>query len=116
MAAPHVAGAAALQLQQHPEWTVADLKSALMGSAALDPGFSVADQGAEQADFFDFEGVEPASFMVATLPPGRSGNTCPWVPSRPPIGAKWPWCTRATPERRRHQRSWSSREAHATSL
>jgi subtilisin family serine protease len=38
MAAPHVAGAAALLAQRHPEWTVAQLKSALVqtGSDSLD--------------------------------------------------------------------------------
>ncbi|WP_395574626.1 S8 family peptidase [Streptomyces sp. BK79] len=33
MATPHVAGAAALLKQQHPEWTYAELKGALTGSA-----------------------------------------------------------------------------------
>ncbi|MEU6093825.1 S8 family serine peptidase [Streptomyces sp. NPDC047079] len=33
MATPHVAGAAAILKQQHPDWTFAELKSALTGSA-----------------------------------------------------------------------------------
>jgi minor extracellular serine protease Vpr len=33
MAAPHISGAAALLLQQHPGWTPTQVKSALMGSA-----------------------------------------------------------------------------------
>ncbi len=39
MAAPHVAGGVALLLQRHPEWTVAQVKAAIVGSARpLRPG------------------------------------------------------------------------------
>ncbi len=37
MATPHVAGAAALLKQQHPDWTYAELKGALTGSAKAGP-------------------------------------------------------------------------------
>lgn len=50
MAAPHVAGAAALLAQQHPDWSGADIKAALLGSAELLPGWSVRDQGAGRLD------------------------------------------------------------------
>ncbi|MGW0435551.1 S8 family serine peptidase [Micromonospora sp. NPDC003197] len=38
MAAPHVAGSAALLAQQHPNWKAAELKAALMSTAAEVPG------------------------------------------------------------------------------
>ena len=50
MAAPHVAGAAALLLQQHPDWTGAQLKAALMGAAQPNPALTVYDQGAGRVD------------------------------------------------------------------
>lgn len=49
MATPHVVGAAALLLQQHPSWTGAQLKAALMGSAAPQAN-SVYEQGAGRVD------------------------------------------------------------------
>ncbi|MET7647780.1 S8 family serine peptidase [Streptomyces sp. NPDC005426] len=49
MASPHVAGAAALLKQAHPQWTWQQLKSALVGSA--EPGdYRVEEGGAGRAD------------------------------------------------------------------
>ncbi|EGX56796.1 subtilisin-like protease [Streptomyces zinciresistens K42] len=45
MATPHVAGAAALLKQQHPDWTYTELKAALTGSAKGGP-YSAFEQGA----------------------------------------------------------------------
>ncbi|KUP04160.1 hypothetical protein Q75_16370 [Bacillus coahuilensis p1.1.43] len=55
MAAPHVAGAAAILLQAHPEWSPSDVKSALQLSSVpltKEDGsyYSVVDQGAGRID------------------------------------------------------------------
>ncbi|MGW3966965.1 S8 family serine peptidase [Amycolatopsis sp. NPDC005003] len=50
MAAPHVAGAAAILAGMHPDWDAARLKSALMGSAAPRDGATVYEQGAGRVD------------------------------------------------------------------
>ncbi|MEV6244069.1 S8 family peptidase [Lentzea sp. NPDC051838] len=49
MATPHVAGAAALLLQQHPDWNAQTLKNALVTSAA-DVGMTWYEQGAGRLD------------------------------------------------------------------
>jgi len=50
MATPHVAGAAALLAQEHPDWQAAELKGALMGSAKSMAGQTVLEQGAGRVD------------------------------------------------------------------
>ncbi|PSL52364.1 subtilase family protein [Saccharothrix carnea] len=50
MATPHVAGAAALIAQQHPDWTGAQLKAALMASAKHNPTLTAFDQGTGRVD------------------------------------------------------------------
>jgi subtilisin family serine protease len=50
MATPHVAGAAALLAQQHPDWAAQDLKATLMASATPNPSIGVYAQGAGQVD------------------------------------------------------------------
>ncbi|MCT2586618.1 S8 family peptidase [Actinophytocola gossypii] len=50
MAAPHVAGSAAIVAAQHPDWTAEQLKASLMGSAKPKDGLTVFDQGAGRVD------------------------------------------------------------------
>ncbi|WP_406719201.1 S8 family serine peptidase [Streptomyces althioticus] len=50
MAAPHVAGAAALLAQQHPDWTASRLKDALTSTARLIDGQRVTEQGGGRVD------------------------------------------------------------------
>jgi subtilisin family serine protease len=50
MATPHVAGAAAILLQQHPAWSAGQAKAALEGTAAVLPRYSVYQQGGGRLD------------------------------------------------------------------
>jgi hypothetical protein len=50
MATPHVAGAAALVLQQHPGWSGAQLKAQLIASAAPVAALTAFEQGAGRVD------------------------------------------------------------------
>ncbi|GAA2826233.1 S8 family serine peptidase [Kribbella solani] len=50
MAAPHVAGAAAILAQEHKDWKAGELKATLMGTAKPNPKLSVFEQGAGRVD------------------------------------------------------------------
>lgn len=50
MAAPHVAGAAAILAGQHPDWSADALKAALMGAAEAAPAPTVFEQGTGRVD------------------------------------------------------------------
>ncbi|PSL43689.1 subtilisin family serine protease [Saccharothrix carnea] len=50
MAAPHVAGAAALLAQRHPDWNGARLKAGLTASARPNPALGVHEQGSGRLD------------------------------------------------------------------
>ncbi|MFC3572674.1 S8 family serine peptidase [Streptomyces yaanensis] len=50
MATPHVAGAAALLAQRHPDWTGAQLKDALISTARTIAGQEVTEQGGGRID------------------------------------------------------------------
>ncbi|MFG1604081.1 S8 family serine peptidase [Actinoplanes sp. NPDC049265] len=50
MATPHVAGAAAILAQEHPDWTAPQLKDALVSTARTATGIDVYGQGAGRVD------------------------------------------------------------------
>jgi subtilisin family serine protease len=72
MATPHVAGAATLLAQQHPDWNGARLKSVLMASAKPDPAAGPFEQGAGRVDLAraltQSLTSEPASVSFGLLP------------------------------------------------
>ncbi|MET8260290.1 S8 family serine peptidase [Micromonospora sp. NPDC005205] len=50
MATPHVAGAAAILAQEHPDWSAAKLKDALVSTTKANPALTVFEQGAGRVD------------------------------------------------------------------
>lgn len=63
MAAPHVAGLAALLLEKHPDWTPFDVKVALMNNAKImdTAKYDVFDQGAGRIQAV--KSIDPAAFV-----------------------------------------------------
>src|SRR5690606_2359234 len=78
--APHVAGAAALLRQQHPSWTAAQVKAALMGSAAPNPFYTVFDQGAGRLDV-----AAAIAQTVVASPPSVSFGLLPFPHDGEPV-------------------------------
>jgi subtilisin family serine protease len=76
MATPHVAGAAAILTQQHPDWDAAKLKAALVATSA-DTGYTVYQQGAGRLDVARAFGqalqVSPATADFGFLPWPQAG-------------------------------------------
>lgn len=73
MATPHVAGAAALLLQQHPAWSGAQLKALLTGSAKPDPALGASQQGAGRVDL-----ARAATASVVSEPGSLDFGTRSW--------------------------------------
>ncbi|MEV5963281.1 S8 family peptidase [Kribbella sp. NPDC051952] len=70
MATPHVAGSAAILLQEHPSWKASELKAALMGTAKPIAGQTAYEQGAGRVDvahaITDTVVAEPGSLGFGT--------------------------------------------------
>ncbi|MGW2930411.1 S8 family serine peptidase [Streptomyces sp. NPDC001156] len=74
MATPHVAGAAALLAQQHPDWDAQQLKDALISTAHTVSGTKVTEQGGGRIDVAAAMGPVMATGSV-TLAPLTIGGT-----------------------------------------
>ncbi|MFC6016309.1 S8 family serine peptidase [Plantactinospora solaniradicis] len=73
MAAPHVAGAAAILAQRHPEWKAAAIKSTLMAAAVPHPDLDMFAQGAGRVDV-----ARAIRQTLASDPPSIGFGRQPW--------------------------------------
>ncbi|MFF2790940.1 S8 family serine peptidase [Streptomyces sp. NPDC058049] len=76
MATPHVAGAAAIVKQRHPDWTAQQIKAALVGSAATAVPGDVRETGGGRLD------VKAALDTTVTGAPAVQGGTYNWPQDR----------------------------------
>lgn len=76
MATPHVAGAAAVVKQRHPDWSAQQIKAALVGSAATTVPGDVRETGGGRLD------VKAALDATVTGPPAVQGGTYTWPQDR----------------------------------
>ncbi|MGW5723152.1 S8 family serine peptidase [Amycolatopsis sp. NPDC003865] len=72
MATPHVAGAAAILAQQHPDWKGSQLKDALASTSLTAAGLSVFEQGGGRVDVA--RAVKQKVFATGTLDLGAVEN------------------------------------------
>lgn len=73
MATPHVAGAAAIVAGEHPDWTGAQIKAALIGSAKVLDGIDVFGNGAGRLDV-----ARATTQTVRALTPSAGFGRLPW--------------------------------------
>ncbi|MGV9929692.1 S8 family peptidase [Streptomyces olivaceoviridis] len=74
MATPHVAGAAALLAQRHPDWDAQQLKDALISTAHTVPHTQVTEQGGGRIDVATAMGPVRASGSVSLAPLTTGGS------------------------------------------
>ncbi|NEA99041.1 S8 family peptidase [Streptomyces sp. SID13726] len=73
MATPHVAGAAAVLAQEHPDWSGERIKAALMGSARSGAGLTAYEQGSGRVDL-----THAITEAVVADPPSLDFGTQLW--------------------------------------
>ncbi len=74
MATPHVAGAAALLVQQHPDWSPQQLKDALTSTASTVTGTGATEQGGGRVDLAAATGPITATGSLALAPMSVGGD------------------------------------------